>query len=124
MANFLRNPSSVHQPVPSSPSPLPNGTSSASASQSANATPSTNPPHPQSGMGGPASTTDSWQRQSPRHTEPVVRPVQQILSSPVDKWGLKALLFEIQMHMNKTDRGMMVFGENLEELGVDINSEE
>ncbi|AFR98047.1 CCR4-NOT transcription complex subunit 2 [Cryptococcus neoformans C23] len=124
MANFFRNPSSVHQPIPSSPSPLPNGTSNASASQSADATPSTNPPHPQSGIGGPASTTDSWQRQSPRNTEPVVRPVQQILSSPVDRWGLKALLFEIQMHMNKTDRGMMVFGEDLEELGVDINSEE
>ncbi|ODN84463.1 hypothetical protein L202_00410 [Cryptococcus amylolentus CBS 6039] len=121
LTNFLRNPS--HQ-IPSSPAPLPNGTNNASVSHSVAVTPSTNPPHPHSGAGGPPSTTESWQRQSPRPSEPVVRPVQQLLSSPVDRWGLKALLYEIQIHMNKTDRGMMVFGEDLEELGVDVNTDE
>ncbi|WRT64170.1 uncharacterized protein IL334_001099 [Kwoniella shivajii] len=154
MANYLRNPSNLsqqqqqqhhhQQPLsigqqPTSP-PIPNGTglppssASASVSQSTNATPSTNPPHPNNsqlggiGTGGPPSTADSsWQRlPSPTNkpSEPVVRPVQQILSSPVDKWGLKALLYEIQMHMNKTDRGMLVFGEELEDLGMDISGEE
>ncbi|WVQ85559.1 hypothetical protein IAT38_007725 [Cryptococcus sp. DSM 104549] len=119
MGNYLRNPSGQN---PQSPS-LPNG-AAASVPQSTDGTPSTNPPHPQSSAGAPQSIAE-WQRHpSPRPTEPVVRPVQQILSSPVDKWGLKALLYDIQMHMNKTDRGMMVFGEDLEELGVDINSEE
>nr|XP_031857468.1 uncharacterized protein CI109_007140 [Kwoniella shandongensis]KAA5524540.1 hypothetical protein CI109_007140 [Kwoniella shandongensis] len=128
LSNYLRNPSNPSQlGQPSSPSNngLPNGSvgtgpGAPSASQSSNATPSTNPPHPQ------AATNDStWQRTSPsRPTEPVVRPVQQILSSPVDKWGLKALLYEIQVHMNKTDRGMLIFGEDLGELGVDVNSEE
>ncbi|WWD17866.1 hypothetical protein CI109_102310 [Kwoniella shandongensis] len=119
------NPSQLGQPSSPSNNGLPNGSvgtgpGAPSASQSSNATPSTNPPHPQ------AATNDStWQRTSPsRPTEPVVRPVQQILSSPVDKWGLKALLYEIQVHMNKTDRGMLIFGEDLGELGVDVNSEE
>nr|ODN93077.1 CCR4-NOT transcription complex subunit 2 [Cryptococcus depauperatus CBS 7841] len=124
MASYLRNPSNVHQPTPPSPpNTLPNGAAAASAPQSVDATPSSNPSHPQSNA-APPSTTESWQRQSPRSMEPVVRPVQQIMSSPVDKWGLKALLYEIQVHMNKTDRGMMVFGEDLEELGMDVNSEE
>ncbi|KAK8865945.1 hypothetical protein IAR55_001094 [Kwoniella newhampshirensis] len=134
LSSYLRNPSNPAQlGQPSSPSSnaLQNGSvgtgiGAPSASQSSNATPSTNPPHPRSGTGGPPSTADSsWPRQpSPRSSEPVVRPVQQILSSPVDKWGLKALLYEIQMHMNKTDRGMLIFGEDLAELGVDVNSEE
>lgn len=54
----------------------------------------------------------------------VLRPVQQILTSPADKWGLKALLYEIKMSMGKNDRGIMQFGEDLSELGMDINSEE
>lgn len=56
--------------------------------------------------------------------EPVVRPIQQILSSPVDKWGLKALLYEIKTQMGKTDRGVLMFGEELSELGVDVTSDE
>lgn len=71
----------------------------------------------------PPSTTESWTRQSPsRQNEPLVRPVQQILSSPVDKWGLKALLYEIRTQMGKGDRGMLMFGEDLQELGMDIQS--
>jgi CCR4-NOT transcription complex subunit 2 len=62
-------------------------------------------------------------RQQQQH-EPVVRPVQQILSSPVDKWGLKALLFEIKTQMGKTDKGVLMFGEDLSELGLDITSDE
>ncbi|KAI9635260.1 uncharacterized protein MKK02DRAFT_43941 [Dioszegia hungarica] len=58
------------------------------------------------------------------HSEPVVRPVQQILSSPVDKWGLKALLYEIKTQMGKTDRGVLMFGEDLSDLGVDVTSDE
>jgi hypothetical protein len=50
--------------------------------------------------------------------------VQQILSSPVDKWGLKALLYEIKTQMGKGDRGVLLFGEELSELGVDVTSEE
>lgn len=53
-----------------------------------------------------------------------MRPVQQILSSPVDKWGLKALLYEIKTQMGKGDRGVLLFGEELSELGVDVTSEE
>lgn len=59
-----------------------------------------------------------------RPTEPIVRPVQQILTSPVDKWGLKALLYEITTQMGKTDRGMLMFGEELAELGLDVAPEE
>lgn len=57
-------------------------------------------------------------------SEPIVRPVQQILTSPVDKWGLKALLYEITTQMGKTDRGMLMFGEELAELGLDVAPEE
>jgi CCR4-NOT transcription complex subunit 2 len=46
------------------------------------------------------------------------------MSSPVDKWGLKALLYEIKTSMGKTDRGLMLFGEELSELGMDIAGEE
>lgn len=67
--------------------------------------------------------------QSPSRNEPLLRqqvqhPVQQILSSPVDKWGLKALLNQIRQHMGKDDRGMLMFGEDLVELGVDVASAE
>lgn len=119
MANFLRN----SNQLPPSPPSIPNG---ANGSHSNSATPSTNPPHPQSGAGGAPSTADSsWARQSPsRPQEPVIRPVQQIMSSPVDKWGLKALLYEIKTSMGKGDRGILIFGEELSELGMDIASEE
>lgn len=53
-----------------------------------------------------------------------MRPVQQIMSSPVDKWGLKALLYEIRTQMGKGDRSMLLFGEDLTELGMDINNHE
>ncbi|WVR05908.1 hypothetical protein IAU60_002934 [Kwoniella sp. DSM 27419] len=133
LANYLRqnpaNPASQGQP--SSPSIVLANGNLPSAAQSTNATPSTQPSHLNAqglatSTGGPPSTADSsWQRPpSPRPSEPVTRPIQQILSSPVDKWGLKALLYEIQMHMNKTDRGMLVFGEELEELGMDVNGED
>lgn len=92
-------------------------------SSSHSATPANNPL-----MGatqGPPSTTDSWARQSPsRVNEPLVRPVQQIMSSPVDKWGLKALLYEIRTQMGKGDRSMLMFGEDLADLGVDVNNAE
>ncbi|WWC99715.1 hypothetical protein V866_006620 [Kwoniella sp. B9012] len=128
LSNYLRN-----QPNPaqgtSSPS-LPNGItssqippSSTSASQSTNATPSTNPPQVLQNLDNNAAWQQQQQQQQ-QSNEPLTRPIQQILSSPVDKWGLKALLYEIQMHMNKTDRGMLVFGEELEELGMDISGEE
>ncbi|CAD6583700.1 MAG: hypothetical protein TREMPRED_003636 [Tremellales sp. Tagirdzhanova-0007] len=122
MANYLRS-ANHNQPPPSPPSTHPNG---ASASHSNSATPSTNPPHLQSGTGGASSTADSsWPRQSPsRQTEPVVRPVQQIMQSPVDKWGLKALLYEIQTQMGKGDRGLLLFGDELSELGVDVSIDE
>jgi len=71
---------------------------------------------------------ESWGRHSPnnhnRLPEPVVRPVQQLLVSPVDKWGLKQLLFEIKSSMGKTDRGMLLFGEELSDLGMDLAAEE
>jgi hypothetical protein len=40
----------------------------------------------------------------------------------VDKWGLKALLYEIRESLN-TDRGRLIFGEELGELGLDIGAE-
>lgn len=90
-----------------------------STAQSTLATPSTNPPH----MTGVPS--DTWARRSPsRPAEPLVRPVQQIMSSPVDKWGLKALLYEIRTQMGKGDRSMLLFGEDLTDLGMDINNHE
>ena len=46
------------------------------------------------------------------------------MQSPVDKWGFKGLLYEIKMHMGKGDRGALIFGEELEELGVDIANTE
>ena len=46
------------------------------------------------------------------------------MSSPVDQWGLKALLYEIKTSMGKSDRGMLLFGEELSELGVDLNQDE
>jgi CCR4-NOT transcription complex subunit 2 len=61
----------------------------------------------------------TWLRQSPsRGLEQITRPVQQILSSPVDKWGLQALLYEIKM--GKGDRALLMFGEDLSQLGVDL----
>lgn len=61
----------------------------------------------------------SWLRQSPsRGLEQITRPVQQILSSPVDKWGLQALLYEIKM--GKGDRALLMFGEDLSQMGVDL----
>jgi CCR4-NOT transcription complex subunit 2 len=46
------------------------------------------------------------------------------MSSPVDKWGLKALLYEIRTQMGKSDRGMLMFGEDLADLGVDVTQSE
>ena len=67
---------------------------------------------------------DSWQRNSPnRGNDPIMRPVQQVMSSPVDKWGLKALLYEIKTSIGK-DRGRLLFGEELSELGVDLDQSE
>ncbi|WWC66289.1 uncharacterized protein I206_100190 [Kwoniella pini CBS 10737] len=144
LANYIRsqNPQSQGQ-GPSSPvsttqqAPLPNGlnplthqipqgssTASASASQSTNATPSTNPPQILGQNNGNATVIGGENNSTWQHNEPLTRPIQQILSSPVDKWGLKALLYEIQVHMNKTDRGVLVFGEELEDLGMDISGEE
>lgn len=54
----------------------------------------------------------------------MLRPVQQIMQSPVDKWGLKALLYEIKTSMGKGDRGILLFGEELEELGIDLTGGE
>lgn len=42
----------------------------------------------------------------------------------MDKWGLEALLYEIKTQMGKGDRGVLMFGEELSELGVDVTSEE
>lgn len=52
-----------------------------------------------------------------------MRPSQQILASPVDRWGLSALLYEIKMSMGK-DRGTLIFGEDLSDLGLDIANDE
>ncbi|KLT39072.1 hypothetical protein CC85DRAFT_288900 [Cutaneotrichosporon oleaginosum] len=82
------------------------------------------------GQGPPSAAGESWARQSPSRNEPLLRqqqvqhPVHQILTSPVDKWGLKALLHQIRQHMNKDDRGMLMFGEDLVDLGVDVASQE
>jgi CCR4-NOT transcription complex subunit 2 len=103
VSQYMRNAQS------SPPRDLANGTS----------TPSTNPQAPSEFGRG---TSDSY-REMERDL-PVTRPVQQILQSPVDKWGLKALLYEIKAHMGKDDRGMVMFGEDLEELGMNIQSEE
>ncbi len=65
--------------------------------------------------GGPAG--------GPAPEQPLVRPVQQVLSSPVDTWGLKALLMAIKAHSAKDDRGMLLFGEDLTELGVDVGQD-
>ena len=46
------------------------------------------------------------------------------MQSPVDKWGLKALLYEIQTQMGKGDRGLLLFGDELSELGVDVSIDE
>lgn len=126
MSNYLKlSQNSNHPP---SPPPTLNGNHLPSSSTPSNPIPSlTN-----SGNGvsistnGPPSTTDSWPRQSPstRPNEPILRPVQQILSSPVDKWGLKALLYEIKTQMGKGDRGVLVFGEELSDLGIDVGSDE
>ncbi|WVW82343.1 hypothetical protein I302_104350 [Kwoniella bestiolae CBS 10118] len=136
LSNYLRNQTNAEPHGTSSPS-IPNGITSAtsaqipppsstSTSQSTNATPSTNPPQVLQNLhGNNPESNPAWQQQQHQQpVEPLTRPIQQILSSPVDKWGLKALLYEIQMHMNKTDRGMLVFGEELEELGMDISGEE
>jgi CCR4-NOT transcription complex subunit 2 len=53
---------------------------------------------------------------------PLIRPVQQILSSPVDKWGLQALLYEIKASLGK-QRGSLLFGEDLGDMGLDVAQE-
>lgn len=71
------------------------------------------------GLGPQTPSDPSWLRQSPsRGIEQITRPAQQILTSPVDQWGLQALLFEIKMGKS------MLFGEDLGELGIDMNSDE
>jgi CCR4-NOT transcription complex subunit 2 len=52
----------------------------------------------------------------------VSRPVQQIMQSPVDRWGLKQLLYEIKMA--KGDMSSLIFGEDLGEFGVDVAQDE
>ena len=136
--NYLRS------QQPTSPSNMPNG-----SSHPLSATGSAAPPGGGSvagtsatGAGAGASGAEQWARHSPvtathptqaqqqqqqqqqRPAEPIVRPAQQILQSPVDKWGLKALLYEITTQMGKTDRGMLMFGEELAELGLDMMPEE
>lgn len=112
--NFLRNHGQHAQAPPSPPSTLPNG---ASGSHSSVAPSSNMQQHLAQSM---ASGGDmSWLRQSPsRGLEQITRPVQQILSSPVDKWGLQALLYEIKM--GKGDRALLMFGEDLSQMGVDL----
>ncbi|ORY23199.1 hypothetical protein BCR39DRAFT_549736 [Naematelia encephala] len=120
LAGYLRTPN--QQPPPSPPVTLPNG---AGGSHSNSATPSTNPPHPASGAGAPSTADSSWARHSPsRQQEPIVRPVQQIMSSPADQWGLKGLLYEIQMSLGKPDQQRWLFGDDLAEMGMDLSTDE
>lgn len=123
MTNYLR---SGHTP-PSPPNTLPNGTS---APQTADGPPLTHP-----AVSGLTSPSARWTALGggggngagvgggPAPEQPLVRPVQQVLSSPVDTWGLKALLMAIKAHSAKDDRGMLLFGEDLTELGVDVGQE-
>lgn len=37
---------------------------------------------------------------------------------------MKALLYEIKTQMGKGDRGVLIFGEELSELGMDVTSDE
>lgn len=117
MGNFLR---AAPSNQPTSPQTLPNGLGHTDATTSANA------PLRQAPTGGPSSTTDSsWTRHSPRQhvpQEPILRPVQQILQSPVDNWDLKSLLLNIQAYLNNGDKGDLMFGVDLSDLGVDVES--
>lgn len=125
MANYLRTGAS-------SPPLLPNGNGNgANGASTHSASPSAQTQHPMPDLWARQQQQQQQPQHSPnpapmrhQHAEPVVRPVQQILSSPVDKWGLKALLYEIKTQMGKTDRGVLLFGEDLSDLGVDVQSEE
>ncbi|KAL7419532.1 transcriptional regulator [Cryptotrichosporon argae] len=110
------------KPQPTSPVSTMNGPSGSTA-----ATPSTIPGGVASsvaGSGGAGGVDPaSWARHSPSHPADVVhRPIQQILSSPVDKWGLKALLHQIKVA--EGDRAKLLFGDELNALGMDIASED
>lgn len=119
MSNYLRTAPSHHSPP--SQSTLPNGSSSANTNGAAT---SPSAQHPDSWASAQRPSPSQQLQPQQQQQEPVVRPIQQILSSPVDKWGLAALLFEIKTQMGQTDRGMLMFGEELSELGVDVTSDQ
>jgi CCR4-NOT transcription complex subunit 2 len=52
---------------------------------------------------------------------PLTKPVQQLVTSPVDKWGLAALLRLIRTGAN-SDLLALSLGEDLATLGLDMNS--
>jgi CCR4-NOT transcription complex subunit 2 len=54
--------------------------------------------------------------------EQITRPVQQLLSSPVDNWGLQALLRDIRLGTG--DRAMMIHGEDLNQMGINLEQAE
>jgi CCR4-NOT transcription complex subunit 2 len=52
---------------------------------------------------------------------PLTKPVQQLAASPVDKWGLSALLRLIRTG-GRDDQLTLSLGEDLANIGLDMNS--
>lgn len=52
---------------------------------------------------------------------PLTKPAQQLIASPVDKWGLSALLRLIRTG-GRDDQLALSLGEDLANVGLDMNS--
>ncbi|EIW72770.1 hypothetical protein TREMEDRAFT_36926 [Tremella mesenterica DSM 1558] len=65
-----------------------------------------------------------WPRKPSRPQEPIVRPVQQVFQSPVDNWDLKSMLMNIRAYSGHGDKGDLMFGVDLGDLGINVESTE
>lgn len=124
--NFLRNHGQHVQAPSSPPSSLPNGASGShtnnSTTPSANAQLQLQQQHMASGDASWLHQSQSQSHSPSRGMEQITRPVQQLLSSPVDNWGLQALLRDIRLGTG--DRAMMIHGEDLNQMGINLEQAE
>jgi len=120
--NFLRNHGQHAQTSASPPPTLPNGASGSHNNiNSVTSGGAQLQQQQQQHMTGDA----SWLHQSrppSRGLSQITRPVEQLLSSPADAWGLQGLLHEIKTGTG--DKAMFILGEDLNRMGINLEQTE
>lgn len=120
-ADRLRNPSPAqpNQALKSATSPPPNLISAAQASSSSQPFPTSDLSQSHPTLQLPPGMSHFAASHDP--SIPLTKPSQQLVASPVDKWGLSALLRLIRTG-GRDDQLTLSLGEDLANIGLDMNS--